>query len=85
MNLRNRAGSPPQGAATTGSPPRQHGRFKSRRRGTGGRLCPVTEVGTAVAGGVLPDTLFVRAVLVPARLPAFGQRVWWRAGRRRDR
>jgi hypothetical protein len=85
MDLRHRAGSPPQGAATTGSSPRQHRRFKSRRRGAGGGLCPATEVGTAVAGGVLPDTLFVRTVFVPASLPAFGQRVCWPAGRSRDR
>jgi putative drug exporter of the RND superfamily len=40
---------------------------------------PVTEVGTAVAVGVLLDTLLVRTVLVPASLLAAGRRVWWPA------
>lgn len=38
---------------------------------------PVAQVGTAIAVGVLLDTLLVRTVLVPASLLVLGERSWW--------
>ncbi len=38
---------------------------------------PVAQVGSAIAIGVLLDTLLVRTVLVPASLLALGERSWW--------
>ena len=40
---------------------------------------PITQVGIAVAVGVLLDTLLVRTVLIPASLLATGERAWWPA------
>jgi RND superfamily putative drug exporter len=37
----------------------------------------VTEVATAIATGILLDTLLVRTVLVPASLLTVGERAWW--------
>jgi putative drug exporter of the RND superfamily len=41
----------------------------------------VTEAGIAVALGVLPVTLLVRTMLIPATLLALAERAWWPAGR----
>jgi RND superfamily putative drug exporter len=40
---------------------------------------PVTEVGSAVAIGLLLDTLLARTVLVPAVVLTIGNRIWWPA------
>ncbi|MDN3360095.1 MMPL family transporter [Actinomadura sp. DC4] len=40
-------------------------------------LVTYTEVGTAIAFGVLLDTLLVRTVMIPAALLTLGERAWW--------
>jgi uncharacterized membrane protein YdfJ with MMPL/SSD domain len=50
------------------------------------RVVSITEVGLAVALGVLLDTPLVRTVLVPASVLSIGERVWrpsrhWTVGR----
>ena len=48
-------------------------------------IVPLTQIGFAVALGVLIDTLIVRSVLVPALTFELGERIWWPSalGRRR--
>jgi hypothetical protein len=48
-------------------------------------LVDITEVGTAVALGVLLDTLLIQPVVLPAVLLALGKRVWWPPRVARDR
>ncbi len=40
-------------------------------------LVPLTEIGVAIAFGVLLDTFVVRSVLVPAAVLDAGRHVWW--------
>ncbi|HVS58487.1 MAG TPA: MMPL family transporter [Candidatus Saccharimonadales bacterium] len=40
-------------------------------------IVTLTEVGFAVAFGILLDTLIVRSILVPALVVALGRRTWW--------
>jgi hypothetical protein len=54
----------------------------------GQKTVEVTDVGIAVALGVLLDALLVRTMLIPATLLALHQRAWWptrRGGRRPKR